>query len=215
MRLSLMENVYLPPLPELFFTTRKERGNMLNKALPLSHVGTGVVEGTGIQLSELNPYHFFIIRGKVVDSEFVQAVKTATRLDLPSTPLSMAADAESAIFWLGPTEWLLKVHEAHAQTIADRIGEAPLVCVDVTSGYTLLELKGAAVTSLIKKACHYDFHDFQEGKCVQTNIAKTSGLIWRSDASYFLWIRRSFADYLQQWLEDASREYGYSFVSVD
>ena len=60
-------------------------------------------------------------------------------------------------------------------------------------------MKGAAV----------DVHDGAfPGKVVGTAIAKSSGMIVRTgDDSYELLIRRSFANYLWEWLSDACQEF--------
>lgn len=46
-------------------------------------------------------------------------------------------------------------------------------------------------------------------RCVQTNFAKATALVSsNADGSFDLTIRRSFADYIAQWLLDAGQEHG-------
>jgi len=59
------------------------------------------------------------------------------------------------------------------------------------------------------KGCPLDLHPrvFEPGCCAQSRLARTLVTIVQIDASprYELIVRRSFADYLWQWLHDACR----------
>ena len=67
---------------------------------------------------------------------------------------------------------------------------------------------------IVKKSSIYDFDGWDtakatSGRVVQTTFAKASAAVSnRSDGSYDLVIRRSFADYVAQWLLDAGGEFG-------
>jgi sarcosine oxidase gamma subunit len=67
---------------------------------------------------------------------------------------------------------------------------------------------------VLKKSSLYDFEGWASAKpasglVVQTPFAKASAVISnRCDGSYDLVIRRSFADYVAQWLLDAGGEFG-------
>ena len=70
------------------------------------------------------------------------------------------------------------------------------------------------VATVLKKSTVYDFEAWDlatpiSGCAAQTTFAKASALISnRSDGSYNLVIRRSFADYIALWLLDAGEEFG-------
>ena len=86
--------------------------------------------------------------------------------------------------------------------------------VDVSGGQTCINLRGLAVETVLKKSSIYDFEGWDSakatsGRVVQTTFAKASAVVSnRSDGSYDLVIRRSFADYVAQWLLDAGGEFG-------
>jgi sarcosine oxidase subunit gamma len=64
---------------------------------------------------------------------------------------------------------------------------------------------------VLKKSIPLDVHpsQFPVGKVAGTVFAKSTALVRRSgEDSWELVIRRSFADYIWLWLQDASREYG-------
>ena len=82
---------------------------------------------------------------------------------------------------------------------------------NVSGGQTVLVLAGKDAINVLKKSTGYDLHDsnFPEGKVVTTTFAKTQAVIRRTGPQKWeLVVRRSFADYVWLWLQDASAEYG-------
>ena len=75
----------------------------------------------------------------------------------------------------------------------------------------MLELSGKYVVELLKKCTPVDLRptQFPIGKVVSTLFAKSSAVIRRAGETQFeLVIRRSFADYIWLWIQDASAEFG-------
>jgi sarcosine oxidase subunit gamma len=88
---------------------------------------------------------------------------------------------------------------------------------DVSSGQTVIAIDGEYARDLLAKGCTLDLHPrvFGPGACAQTLLAKAPVLICqRRDATRFeLIVRRSFADYLWRWLEEAAKEFGMAIVA--
>ena len=64
---------------------------------------------------------------------------------------------------------------------------------------------------MLMKSTSYDVHpsNFPVGKAVGTNFAKTQLVIRHTaEETWELVVRRSFADYIWLWLQDASAEFG-------
>ena len=83
-----------------------------------------------------------------------------------------------------------------------------------------MNLRGPNSREVLAKGCTLDLHPrvFGPGQCAQSNVAMTAAVIRplidkEGTASFDLIVRRSFADYLARWLEDASREYGFAVIS--
>jgi heterotetrameric sarcosine oxidase gamma subunit len=80
----------------------------------------------------------------------------------------------------------------------------------------LINLRGdqQALEVVLKKSSVYDFGAWPDantnaGRCAQTTFAKATAVVAnKADGSYDLIIRRSFADYIAQWLLDAGQEFG-------
>ena len=71
---------------------------------------------------------------------------------------------------------------------------------------------GPAVGKVLQKSSPYDFHsrNVPPGRCAQTAFAKATALVAAKERGAFdLFLRRSYADYLKGWIEDAATEYGY------
>jgi len=80
--------------------------------------------------------------------------------------------------------------------------------VDNSSGLTMIRVSGENAAALIATDCPLDLHPshFKPDHCAQTRLAKAGATITPlADGSGFeLIIRRSFADYLLLWLQDAA-----------
>ena len=71
---------------------------------------------------------------------------------------------------------------------------------------------------MLAKGCPLDLHPrvFGPGHCAQSQIARVNAIIHQRDGSpsYDIVVRRSFADYLARWLDDAAAEYGLAVHSA-
>jgi sarcosine oxidase subunit gamma len=153
-----------------------------------------------------------VVRGSAPD---LQATTTsALGMALPIDPLTSAVADGRCIRWVGPDEWLLtapigELFDLEARLRAEINGHVALV--NVSGGQTVLHLEGEAAVDVLMKSTGYDVHpaNFPVGKVVATTLAHAQVLLRRLDEqSYELVIRRSFADYLFAWLQDAAAEFG-------
>ena len=173
----------------------------------------------GLRVSERPHKGHLALCGNADERAFTEGVEGVLGLALPTAPCTFVADGAIAAYWLAPGEWLLLI-DSHTQTAAleSRLRETVQThfsAVDVSGGQTLINLSGPAVAEVMKKSCVYDFSaaNFPAGRCVQTVFAKAGALVAKTaDGSLDVIIRRSFADYLAEWLLDAGREYGCCIV---
>lgn len=197
----------------------KQRPDNLEAQSPLHHAGLPELigkgrAGAGIRLREKKLRGHLTIRGDAHDPAFARGIEEALGLQLP-VALTMVASGETSLQWSGPDEWLLIVPQGEEFRIEQRLREAlaglHVQVVNVSGGQTLVELSGEKVRELLMKSTPYDVHpsNFPVGKAVGTHFAK-SQLVIRHTAEnvWELVVRRSFADYIWLWLQDASAEYG-------
>lgn len=169
---------------------------------------------SGVTLRELALRGHLILRGDRGNAAFTAACARVLGVGLPLQPLTSAEKGDIAARWLSPDEWLVTVPYEQAYALekalrADAGGHFSVV--NVSGGQTILMLSGPRAVDVLKKSTPLDLHprEFPVGKVAGSIFAKSSVLLRRiGDESWELVVRRSFADYLWLWLQDASREYG-------
>lgn len=135
-------------------------------------------------------------------------------INLPTVPLTSSTGVDRVVRWISPDEWLLSVprEELFALEVSFAQGmPAHYGLVNVTGGLAVWGLSGPPVVELLRKCVPVDLHRtaFPTGKVVSTLCAKSSVILRRhGDEAFELVVRRSFADYLWRWINDASREFG-------
>lgn len=170
----------------------------------------------GVLLAELPFQGLINLRGQPEDGDFTAAVARSLGCGLPLQPNTVSAAGEYMVFWLGPDEWMIATPPDHQEALIETLRGALAGCfcsiVEVTSYYTTIAVGGRCAGELLAKGCTLDLHPqvFGVGQCAQTHVAKATVLIWPADggSSYRLLVRRSFADYLGRWLNEAVREFG-------
>jgi sarcosine oxidase subunit gamma len=156
------------------------------------------------------------LRGDPEDARFVQAVERALGAPLPVQANTTSIAGDVVIYWLGPNEWLVVTSGDREQAVVQALQaglEGLFSSVTVVSGgQTILVLRGPNVRDLVAKGCPFDVHPmaFRVGACAQSHLAK-AGVLLRplNDDDIEIIVRRSFADYLFEWLEVAAAEYGW------
>ncbi|WP_107850354.1 sarcosine oxidase subunit gamma [Oceanimonas marisflavi] len=155
-----------------------------------------------------------VLRGNAGNELFAKTVEKVLGVALPTQACSSVESDKALVQWLSPDEWLIITEGGQEGPLQQALREqltGHYAITDVSGGQTIIELSGPKAEMVIRKSCPYDVHlsNFPTGKCVGTVFAKSSALLRRTGAESFeLVIRRSFADYLWLWLQDASQEYG-------
>jgi sarcosine oxidase subunit gamma len=162
------------------------------------------------QIAEVPLLHYVNIRGRIEDG-VIGAIGNSLNISLPVKPNTVADNGSIRAYWLGPDEWLCVSvgQDAKSKFESARRALAGLhgTVTDVSSGYTMLKLSGSGSADVLAKGCGLDLHSraFGPGQCAQTLIAKCPVLIEHPD-EFRIIVRRSYADYLWQWLLDAARQ---------
>jgi sarcosine oxidase subunit gamma len=197
----------------------KQRPDAAQGESPLHHAGLHELackgpKHAGVSLREKKLLGHLTLRGDADDAAFASAVEHATGMALPAA-LAVVSAGDQSLQWLGPDEWLLIVPSgtefAVEQTLRTALDGQHISIVNVSGGQTLLELSGPNVRQVLMKSTSYDVHpsSFPVGKAVGTHFAKSQLVIRHTgEDTWELVVRRSFADYIWLWLQDASAEYG-------
>lgn len=168
----------------------------------------------GVHLREHALLGHLVLRCNPENPEHLAGAERVLGVALPLQPMSSVTAGNVSVLWTSPDEWVIMVPGLEAfdyetKFRAEMAGHYSLV--NVSGGQTLVEVSGANVVDMLKKSTPLDFDlsVFPVGKVAGTVFAKAGAVVRRTGEDRFeLIIRRSFADYLWLWLQDASREYG-------
>lgn len=151
------------------------------------------------------------LRGDAADGSFTDCVARIVGVALPIGPNTTNESGERSLSWLCPSEWLIMCPGDDEQLLADRLCEGLrsqfVSVVQLGGGQTVFRLQGGDARELLARGCPLDLHQrvFKIGQCAQTHVAKAPVLLRPIAGGIDLVVRRSFADYLWQWLEAAAR----------
>jgi sarcosine oxidase subunit gamma len=134
---------------------------------------------------------------------------------LPMAPNTTSAAGEVQILWAGPDEWLVigpsEVRARLRARLEAAIAGEHATVVDVSAHRTVIEVAGSDARELLMKGCAVDLHPrtFEPGRCAQTTLARAQVVLLARtpEPAYWVLVRASFAEYLAEWLLDASGEY--------
>ena len=157
------------------------------------------------------------LRGDPGDDAFISAVEGELGIPLPLQANTISHKHDLVIAWLGPDEWLLIANPETGLVIKPQLERSlsGLHCSlnDLSGGQTIISVSGPRSLDVLAKGCTLDLHPrvFGPSQCAQSHLAKSSVLIIpriSNLTAYDVVVRRSFADYLWQWLVKAAREFG-------
>ncbi|MEX0808617.1 MAG: sarcosine oxidase subunit gamma family protein [Dongiaceae bacterium] len=169
----------------------------------------------GVRLSERPHRCRILLRGRVEDARFRDAIRGTTGLALPEAN-RVAQTGDLRLLWLGPDEWLLlgppgREAVSMPALIAALSGQYAMA-IDQSDMRTTISLAGRSARDLINCGCGLDLHPdrFGPGQCAQTGLARANVIIEQIDSEprFDLHVAISYADYLWQWLERAGAEFG-------
>ncbi|HYB11385.1 MAG TPA: sarcosine oxidase subunit gamma family protein [Alphaproteobacteria bacterium] len=154
------------------------------------------------------------------DSSFMAAVEAAIGLAPPATPNLVVESREARILWLGPDEWLVVVDgeksEGFWRLLVEKLADQHAAVADVSEARAVIGLSGPKARETLAHGCSLDLHPrvFGTGQCAQTLLARVPVIIHQrsNEPSFDLYVQRSLAEYLWNWLEDAARPYGVAVV---
>lgn len=172
-------------------------------------------DASGVTLRERPFLGHISLRGHSDDSAFAAACEKVLGVALPTTPNTLVETDDLVICWLRPTEWLILTEGDACQQWLDALRQALADVhsgvVELSGGQTLIEVRGEHAIDVLSKGTTFDLHSrhFGTGQCARTLLAKTTAFIRVTEPgqAFEIVVRRSFADYLWQWLVDAAGEY--------
>ncbi|HVC56369.1 MAG TPA: sarcosine oxidase subunit gamma family protein [Stellaceae bacterium] len=184
------------------------RHSPLQGLLPWALPAVGDV-GTAVTLGELRFAQQIGVRARPPVAAYLAGVP------LPMQPNRVASMRELRTLWLGPDEWLVTAPSGAAPDLLGRLTRAlagrHAQVIDLSASRAIIEVGGTCARSLLEKGCGLDLHPraFGPGSCARTLFARLPVIIDQVAAAplYRLFVRRSAARWLAEWLIDAAEEF--------
>jgi sarcosine oxidase subunit gamma len=168
----------------------------------------------GVRMQERAFLGHISLRCDPADSTLTGPIERALDSGLPRVPNTFrTTPAGHRLMWLGPDEWLVLTPEGHEAAVAKALRQAAgngfATVIELGAGQTVIEISGPRTREVIAKGCPLDLHPsaFGPGRCAQSRLARTLITLAQvnNGPTFDLIVRRSFADYVWQWLVDACR----------
>ncbi|MCZ6605666.1 MAG: sarcosine oxidase subunit gamma [Alphaproteobacteria bacterium] len=175
--------------------------------------GGGAAQDDNVRLSEIGPFAMVSLRMDPDDSGVFDAIAAALGVSPPVEPNRIVSGDDIAILWLGPDEWLaISSDDSLLERLCRVDPKGNWACTDVSSDRVVLELSGPDAADVLAKGCTLDLHpkSFKVGNCAQTLFARVPVILSKEQADptvFRILPKRSYAQYLASWLDDAIAEY--------
>jgi sarcosine oxidase subunit gamma len=139
---------------------------------------------------------------------FDVAVQRVLGMALPKQSGGRVTAGERAVWWLIQSTQDMAAELERA--LREALDGQHCAVVDVSSGYTLIDISGTHVREVLASGCPLDLHRraFADGQCASSHFFKTGITLCRDgDDRFQLIVRRSFAEYCCLMLLDAAQPY--------
>ena len=169
-------------------------------------------------MKEKTPVAKINLRGCLENKEFTSKIEKIMGMILPKETCGTSSKEKITSLWLGPNEWLLVSNDEIPketntyeleQVLFDSISRANLGAItNVTDHFTIFKLSGLNIFEVLSRGCPFDFssENFGDNKVVQTILNHVDVTIHRKNENDVdLYVRRSFAGYLWDWLKDSAK----------
>ncbi len=186
--------------------------DLFQQQSPLVQIKREEPRGAAPRIEEKPFLGFVNLRGRADNTGFLAATLKVLGCEPPTAANTVVDSGDYRIYWLGPDEWLVVTPAGQQEELQNALLKALdgvfSSVVDNSSGLTMIHISGANAADLLATDCPLDLHprQFKHGQCAQTRLARAgmtlSPLV--DDSGFEVIIRRSFADYLLLWLQDAA-----------
>ena len=183
--------------------------------LSYNQVTNSEINNNGVSIKEIAPIMKLNLRGKT--REFFTNVGKTLNMILPTEANTSSSSDKLTAIWLSPDEWMIVSNETTSKEtntyelndiLFNNISKTSLGAVtDVTDQFVQLEIKGDKIYELFSSGCPFNFNLFREkkGSTTQTLLNHIDVIIHNKDKDFVnLFVRRSFAKHLWEWMEDSS-----------
>lgn len=200
-----------------------ERLSALAETYQRGDLGAARGDGPGIIIAERRPLAMVQVAALSGAAVAVRAgIAAALGLTMAARPNLAAHKDGVTILWVGPDRWLVVEPERPGRELGARLNEAlastPATLTDLSHGRTVFRIAGCSSRDLLAKGCGVDFHPraFPVDSCTQSLLGHVGALLHAVDEapSLDLYVARSYALTVLEWLTESAAEYGCRIENV-
>ena len=186
--------------------------DLFQQESPLVQIDLAEPRGNAPRIEEKPFLGYLNLRACNNNTGFLAASLKVLCCEPPTVANTVIESGDYRIYWLGPDEWMVVTPAGQQDQVKTELLAAldGVFCsvVDNSSGLTMLHITGDNAAALLATDCPLYLHpiEFKPGQCAQTRLASAGMTIspLADGAGFEVIIRRSFADYLLLWLQDAA-----------
>lgn len=172
-----------------------------------------------VTLAERRGLQCVLLQSRENNRDVNDRVADSFGVRLPTTTGDVSGEESLTVLTLGPDRWLLVV-PARTPSLSLEDWRSALNgrncgLTDMSHNWSVIRLGGEARYDLLAKLSSLDTHPrlFPAGRCAQTELRGLYAILHRVDEEHFdVWVMRSYAYTLWEWLTDAAAEFDCHIV---
>lgn len=188
----------------------------LARNLALSHRHQEMENQTlAIDMRERDDVGMIDLRGKADDKAFMKNAAGVLAMELPASPRTSVKKAGVNILWLSIDQWLittpLKSHDKILSALTKKLAKNHSLVCDMSDARSIIRLSGEKSREVLIKGSSFDatLPEFKPGavrRMLFAEVAALSHFVDNNPDVIDLYVFRSYADYVWQWLLQTAHE---------
>ena len=193
-------------------TTLSERLDFENK--------TTVESTIDLKVQNAGLLNIFNLRGSQRSSIFRKNVQDILNIEMPNRTGFFETNEKNYLLQTSPDEWLILSDSIEIlpqiNELEKKLTKTHFALTNLTDQFQVIYISGEKSRWVLSKGCHIDLDQsiFGPKNCAQTNLALVDITIFcTAKNSFTMLFRNSFANYILDWLQDASFDCNYQYLS--
>jgi len=162
----------------------------------------------------------FNLRGSQRSSIFRKSVQSILNIEMPNRTGFFETNETNYLLQISPDEWLILSDSneilPQINELEKKLTKTHFSLTNLTDQFQVIYISGEKSRWVLSKGCHIDLDQsiFGLKNCTQTNLALVDITIFcTAKNSFTMLFRNSFANYILDWLQDASFDCNYQYLS--
>ena len=181
---------------------------------------TTIESAIDLKVQNAGLLNIFNLRGSQRSSIFRKSVQGILNIEMPNRTGFFETNEKTYLLQTSPDEWLILSYSNEILTqineLEKKLTKTHFALTNLTDQFQVIYISGEKSRWVLSKGCHIDLDQsiFGPKNCAQTNLALVDITIFcTAKNSFTMLFRNSFANYILDWLQDASFDCNYQYLS--